>query len=115
MEVTKVFMVLATVLVTLATAMLLNHGAKSAELFSLYGIGTVLVVLFINFIKFKVWGIIYQRYHLSESYPLTALFFPMVYFVAIINNEAVLEWTKVVGVVCIMAGTIIMNKPTAIQ
>lgn len=110
MEIKKVLLVFSTVLVTLLTAILLNYGAKQASLMSYTGIIIVGIVVTINFIKFIVWGKIYKKYDLSESYPLIALFFPLIYFVAIIKSEANLEILKVVGVLFIFIGIWVMNK-----
>lgn len=115
MEISKILMVFSTVLVTLFTAILLNYSAKNSELLSLSGVSVIFVVLGINFIKFKTWGFIYKHYHLSESYPLIALFFPLIYFVAIINNEAVFKLTKLTGILLIMVGTIIMTKQDSVS
>ena len=110
MEIKKIFLVFFTVMITLLTAMLLNYAAKNSMLLSIFGIGIIFSVLFINFIKFKVWGYVYRYYHLHDSYPMVALFFPLVYVVAIYNKEAVFEWTKVFGISLIILGTFIMNK-----
>jgi hypothetical protein len=110
MEISKILMVFSTVLVTLFTAILLNYGAKNSVLFSVSGISIIIVVLGINFIKFKTWGFIYQRYHLNESYPLISFFFPLIYFVAVFNGEAEFELSKTIGVSLIVIGIFVMNK-----
>jgi hypothetical protein len=110
MAIVKISLVLLTVLVTLSTAILLNYGAKENDIFSI-GAGIIIfLVLSINFIKFKIWGIIYKRYHLSESYPLVSLFFPLIYIVAIYNGEAILELNKILGIFFILFGIYVMNS-----
>lgn len=110
MEIKKILLVFSTVLVTLFTAILLNFGAKETTFFSLTAIGIILLVLSINFIKFKVWGAIYKKYHLSESYPLISLFFPLIYIVAIYKEEAEFQFSKLLGVLLILGGIWIMNR-----
>ena len=110
MAITRLLLVFSVVLVTLATAMLLDYGAKQNNLLSLSSFLIVTIVIIINFAKFKVWGIIYKRFHLSESYPLVALFFPLVYAVSIYNGEAKLEANKVIGIVLILFGIFILNS-----
>lgn len=100
----KLLLVSSTVCITLFTAMLLNYGAKNSVFLSLSGFGIISSVLFINFMKFKLWGTIYSRYHLSESYPLVALFFPLIYFVAIISDEAEFDAIKIFGILLILIG-----------
>jgi len=110
MEVKKILMVFSTVLVTLITAMLLNFGAKSSSVFSLVGFSILGIVFLVNIVKFKIWGFVYKRYNLNESYPLTALFFPLIYLVAIINNEAVIEFNKIIGILLIVVGALVMSQ-----
>ncbi len=100
----KIILVSSTVFITLLTAMLLNYGAKHSDFFSLSGFGVVVLVLGINFMKFKLWGTIYRHYQLSESYPLVALFFPLIYLVAIVSNEAEFDFLKIMGILLILAG-----------
>ena len=64
----------------------------------------------LNLSKFFLWGFIHKRYDLSGSYPIMALLYPMIYFVAIINGEAVLELHKCIGTICIMLGTVLANQ-----
>ena len=110
MAIIKLFLVILTVLITLVTATLLNYGAKETNMFSINAICIIFLVLVINFIKFKIWGLIYKRYNLSESYPLISLFFPLVYIVTIYNGEAVFEIKKVIGIICILVGIYIINS-----
>lgn len=106
----KILLVFSTVVITLLTALLLNFAAKDITTFNIFSIIIIILVIAINFTKFKVWGIIYKKYHLSESYPLTALFFPSIYLVAIYNGEARFELTKSVGVIMILVGIWVMNS-----
>lgn len=115
MAMIKVSLVLFTVLITLLTAMLLNYGAKENNIFSINAGLIIFLVLSINFLKFKIWGIIYNRYNLSESYPLVSLFFPLIYAVAIYNNEAVFELNKMVGILFIISGVFIMHSKKGIE
>lgn len=110
MAIVKFGLVTLTVLVTLMTAMLLNHSAKESHLFSFDAGLIIFLVLAINYLKFKVWGFIYKRFHLSESYPLVALFFPLIYMLAIYNGEATFETKKIIGVTLIIIGIYIMNN-----
>ena len=103
-------MVFSTVLITLITAMLLSFGAKNFSAYSLVGLLIFFIVFSLNIVKFKLWGFVYKRYHLNESYPSTALFFPLIYLVAIVNGDAVFELNKVIGVLLILIGTLVMSQ-----
>lgn len=110
MELKKISLVLLTVLITLTTAYTLNYGAKSYTTLNLFSIGIVLVVIGINFIKFKLWGVIYDKYQLNESYPLVAMFFPLLYMSAIYSGVSEFSISKTIGVCLIVLGILVMNK-----
>lgn len=67
-------------------------------------------VLSLNVLKLKVWGVIYRRYHLHESYPATALFFPIIYLAALVGGESHLIWQKISGIVLIITGVILIGQ-----
>jgi len=109
MEVVKLLLVLAITLITLLSALLLNYGAKQSDFFTINAAVIICVVIIINIIKFKAWGVVYKRYKLSESYPLVSLFFPLVYGVAIYNGEAQFELLKSLGVILILLGVYVLS------
>ena len=64
----------------------------------------------LNVSKFVIWGLIHKRYDLSGSYPIMALLYPIMYIIAIINGEAVLDLYKCIGTIFIMVGTVLANQ-----
>lgn len=54
----------------------------------LVAVGIVLVIA-LNGARFLLWGSIHKRYPLSHTYPLTALFFPLILLVAYLFGEPV--------------------------
>lgn len=72
-----------TVVVGLLSAYCLNEMALQPNLLLWQFIGGIAMVLGLNGIRFVVWGYIHKRYPLSYSYPLTAVFFPMIVVLAI--------------------------------
>lgn len=103
-------LVFSTVLLTILSAYLLNYYAKSnySDNFLLF-VFIVIVVLLINIIKFLLWGNIHKKYLLSDSYPITAIFFPLIYIIAIFNGETQMEIKKTFGIVLILFGIYLVN------
>ena len=106
----KTLLVSLTTVVTVITALLLDYGAKNYSLFHIASITIIVVVIIVNFIKFKLWGYIHKQYHLSNSYPAVAIFFPIIYFISIMKEDAVFEFSKVIGIVFILLGIFYMNQ-----
>lgn len=106
----KIFLVSLTTIITVITALLLDYGAKNYSFFHIASISTVMVAIIINFIKFKLWGYIHKQYHLSDSYPAVAIFFPIIYLISIVKGDAVFEFSKMMGIVFILLGIFYMNQ-----
>jgi hypothetical protein len=106
----KTFLVSLTTIITVITALLLDYGAKSYSGFHIATLIILILVILINFIKFKLWGHIHQKYHLSDSYPAVAIFFPIIYFISIFKGDASFEFSKIIGIIFILFGIHYMNK-----
>lgn len=106
----KIVWVSLTVMLTLAGALLLNHGAKYMKLTPEIFFIIISGVIIINIVKLKLWAFIYQRYYLHESYPITALFFPLIYTIAIFNEESAFSMQKLIGITLIMLGIIMVGQ-----
>lgn len=115
-EFRKLLLVTLTVILTLASAALLNFGAKHLSEGIVISSAVIFSVLTFNVLKLKLWGDIYQRYHLHDSYPLTAVFFPLIYLYAVAIGEGTLVWNKTLGVLLIVIGVGVMSyKRTSVQ
>lgn len=106
----KYALVSLTVACTLLSAYVLNFGAKSSASIGLTSLLVVLGVLVLNVFKFYIWGRIYRRYELSESYPIVAIFFPAIYLLAIFNGEAELEIQKLLAIALIIFGVLLLGR-----
>jgi multidrug transporter EmrE-like cation transporter len=106
----KYALVSLTVVCTLFSAYLLNFGAKSSASLGWASALIVLCVIAVNFLKFYIWGAIYRRYELSESYPIVAIFFPAIYILAMLNGEAEFEPQKLFAIVLIIFGVLILGR-----
>jgi drug/metabolite transporter (DMT)-like permease len=108
-ELSLVALVLATVVIQIVVAVILKeladaHGGGS-PMWLLLALGAAVGL---NATRFLIWGYTHRHYPLSHSYPLTALFFPCILLLSAWYGD-VIDWTKVVGVLVIMAGVVLMN------
>lgn len=109
MEMKRILLVLSTVVITISSSILLDYGAKNYN--SLFiSIIFIFLVLGINYLKFRFWGFIHKNYNLSNSYPLTSLFFPLIYIISIIKGQSSFEVSKTVGVLFILIGIFILGR-----
>lgn len=105
----KILLVFSTVLITVLSSLLLDYGAKKTTAIFV-AVFFILLTLFVNFIKFLLWGKIHKKYDLSNSYPLTSMFFPLIYIIAIIKGQNDFELTKTIGIIFIVAGILFLGN-----
>jgi hypothetical protein len=109
-SVTRYLGVFISVFITFATAWILNYAADDLSL-SLYDLCAVLIVVVVlNGTKFVIWGALNKRFKLSDTYPLTALFFPLIFVFAIVSGDAELTLNKVAGLCLIVTGFYFFEK-----
>lgn len=86
----------------LVGAYVLKHAA-TFETISLLALFLVGVVISVNIGRFLLWGWMHRRIDLSKSYPLTAIFFPLVALLSVYNGENIrpIQW---VGIAFITLG-----------
>ncbi|WP_413285379.1 hypothetical protein [Vibrio sp. MA40-2] len=97
----RILGVMFTVFLTLSTSILLDASTKLNS-------GSVLVVIcvvvLINALKFVIWGKLNQYYDLSKTYPLTTLFYPLIFIYAIVFRGVDFELIKLFALIIIMSG-----------
>jgi len=81
---------------------------KQATGFPLWSIGAAFavgLVIAVNIGRFLIWGWMHKRIDLSKSYPLTAMFFPMIAILSVIDGEVIrpVQW---LGVALITVGVV---------
>ena len=103
-KLTKQFMVFSTVIITLMTSLILDFTANKLSTINSYVIGVILIVLFLNVLKFSIWNIIHKNFEISKSYPLTSIFFPLIFVIAFFQGNVEISITKVLGVFFIIIG-----------
>lgn len=79
--------------------------ATDFNIFSIWAILLVGLVVTINIGRFFVWGWLHKHIDLSKSYPLTAIFYPLIGILSIYEGEAIgfVQW---IGILLITAGVV---------
>lgn len=68
------------------------------------------LVLLLNIMKFWLWGVSHKRFSLNRSYPIAALFYPIMYVISVFMGEAFWEIPKILGAMLIFGGTLFVNQ-----
>lgn len=101
--------VTATVLLGLLSAILLKEAA------SLQGLSWLVMglffgaVMFVNGLRFVLWGVAHRRHPISLTYPLSSLFFPLIFFVSHFFYGEPVTLNKIIGVVLIVLGVAVIT------
>ena len=101
-------LVFSTVLASVCAALALRSISRFDNI-ALYAMALAIGVAFAaNVFRVMVWAIIHKRFAITYSYPLTALFFPIIAVISHIYDEpvSVLSWA---GVAVIMIGVALMS------
>ncbi len=106
----KFLLVLSTVLITISTSLILDYAAWQNQSIDTRVAALLAAVIVINFLKFSLWGWIHKHFDVSKTYPITAIFFPLILIVSIIKGEAEVTWLKLVGVLLITLGLILFHR-----
>lgn len=102
-------LVLFTLILGLGSAALLAHLASLQQVSDILIITGILAVLTINGIRLIIWSFLHSRYPLSHTYPITALFFPMILGLALYRGE-VISNNQIIGVLIITWGVYQLSK-----
>lgn len=97
--------VAGVVLLNLFAAWLLSFGAGLSTANPLLPAAVIGAVVLVNIGRIAVWSIIHRRFALSRSYPLTALFFPLVALMSWWHGDR-LPPMAIVGVAIITLGVL---------
>ena len=105
----KNLLILFTVVITIVSSLILDFGAEYQFKYTSYIFITIAAALGLNFTKFLIWGYIHKNYDLTKSYPLTAIFFPLIFIIACLKGEADFSTTKIIGISVILFGIFIFE------
>lgn len=93
----------------LVSAVVLKEAADMRQA-SLLVVGSlILLVVFINVLRVFFWSAIHKRFRLSDSYPLTSLFFPMILALSALYGEEI-GIAKMAGTVLITLGVLVLME-----
>jgi len=108
-RVLAILLVILTVGLNLVSAVVLKEtvNRRQGPLF-LIALLIVLVVM-INFVRVVLWSAIHKRFRLSESYPLTSLFFPMILVLSAIYGEEI-GLANLIGTGMVTLGVLVLMK-----
>jgi len=70
--------------------------------------GLIGLVIIINLMRVGFWSAIHKRFRLSDSYPLTSIFFPMILVLSALYGEEI-GLAKLVGTSLITLGVLILS------
>lgn len=103
----------------LASAVVLKEAADMRDTPLLVISTLVFLVILINLLRVAFWSAIHKRFRLSDSYPLTSMFFPMILMLSALYGEEI-EITKLIGTVFITLGVLMLmsseeKKKTAVE
>jgi drug/metabolite transporter (DMT)-like permease len=104
-----IFLVSMAVGLNLVSAVVLKEAADMARTSLLVIAVLITIVVFINLLRVALWSSIHKRFRLSDSYPLTSLFFPMILALSAFYGEEIGP-AKLIGTLLITLGVLILVR-----
>ncbi len=111
----RVVLVLLTVVLSIASSVVLDYLSENdnqAMQYLFWGVG---IALFINAMKFGLWGVIHRKYEVTSTYHIVSLFFPLTYAIAYFQGETELAFGKLIGLGLIVLGVVLLEKKTSLS
>jgi drug/metabolite transporter (DMT)-like permease len=102
-------LVVSTVILQITAALVLDYAASLQTEINKHIILLLFSVFCIQGVRFIIWGIIHKKFKLSKTYPVIAVFFPLIYLLSIIKGETILSPFKILGIIIIISGIILVN------
>lgn len=112
MNMHPIFIVTVTVWLGLASALVLKEAANYNNLTLLLGAVVLAVILALNAMRFVLWGMVYKKHPVSNTYPLGATIFPLILIVGHYRYEESASPHKIVASLMIMAGVAVLSAKT---
>lgn len=91
----------------LASAIVLKEAADLKHASLLIITALIALVALINLLRVAFWAAIHRRFRLSDSYPLTSLFFPMILALSALYGEEI-GLAKLLGTTIITLGVLVL-------
>lgn len=106
-RISVLLLVFLTVILNVFSAVLLKEAADLEHPSIIMLAIFILAVVIVNLFRVYVWGAIHKRYRLSDSYPLTSLFFPLILLLGSYYGDEI-RLPELVGAMLITAGVFIL-------
>lgn len=98
--------VLFIVLISISTALILDYiQSMNLNFLSFYVLFGIMLVFGLNVLKVILWGILHKKYDLSSTYPMTAIYFPLIYLVSVYKKEIEIDFFSLFGISLVFIGT----------
>ena len=95
------------VALNLLSAIVLKEAADMGHPTLMVIAGIIMLVALINLFRVMFWAAIHRRFPLSDSYPLTSIFFPMILAISALYGESI-GMGKIVGTLFITLGVVVL-------
>ena len=91
--------------ISISTALVLDYIQNlNMDFFSFYVVLGILFVIGLNVFKFIIWNFLHKRYDLSNTYPMTAIYFPLIYIISVVKGEVVVDMFSLIAILLIFLG-----------
>lgn len=106
-----IFPIFIIVSISISTALILDYIQNlNMNFFSFYVLAGVIFVLGLNVFKFIVWNFLHKRYDLSTTYPMTAIYFPLIYIISVVKGEIIVDIFSLLAISFIFIGVYLILK-----
>lgn len=106
-----IFPIFLIVSISIFTALILDY-IKTLQLdfFSFYLLFGLFIVFSLNALKFIIWNFLHKKHDLSSTYPLTAIYFPLIYIISIFKGEVTINFVNLFAISLIFSGVYLILK-----
>lgn len=103
--------ILGIVSISILTALILDYlKSLNFDILSIYVLLGISIVFVLNIVKFFLWNFLHKRYDLSSTYPMTSIYFPLIYIISIIKGEVQISILSFISMGLIFIGVYIIFK-----
>lgn len=102
-----VFIVGATVVLQLIAAYILDEAASRQSGFGIVALVAIGSAIALHGLRFALWGYAHRHYPLSHTYPMAAMFFPVILLISYLQGDPIGAW-ELAGTFIIAVGVGLM-------
>ena len=102
-----ILLVSVAVGLSLVSAVVLKEAADMQRTSLLVVAALISLVVLINLLRVVLWAAIHKRFRLSDAYPLTSMFFPMIMVLSALYGEEIVI-AKLIGTALITLGVLVL-------